>query len=158
MWACEALKCALKCFQASMAISRISSLVMRQPLKSFKQCCLRWSFCWILTPEGFWKISAGLDYLIRLQRLDLEGWVLSLSFPVCQLLLWLNGFKSFSFLGCSLTRVVSSTAPGSVSLVHGLLHDKCVPYLFSTPQSRSQQQTEILIGSTLWRNSPQQMT
>ena len=30
-----------------------------------------------------------MDYLIRLQRLDLEGRVVSLSFPVCQLLLWM---------------------------------------------------------------------
>ena len=41
-------------------------------------------------------------------------------------------------------RVVSSTTPGSVSLVHGLAHDKSVAYLFSTSQSRSQKQTEIL--------------
>ena len=33
----------------------------------------------------------------------------------------------------------------SVSLVHGVTHDKSVCYLFSTPQSRYQQQTEILI-------------
>ena len=79
----------LKCFQASKATSRISSLVMMQPLKSFKPCCLKWSFCWILTPEGLWNFSVSLDYLIRLQRLDLEGWFVSLSFPVCQLLLWM---------------------------------------------------------------------
>ena len=53
--------------------------------------------------------------------------------------------KSFSFPGCSLIRIVSSTTPGSVSLVHGFTHDKSVPYLFSIPQARSQQQTEILI-------------
>ena len=56
-----------------------------------------------------------------------------------------DGFKSFSFPGCSFIRIVSSTATGSVSLVHGLTHDKSVPYLFSTPQARSQQQIEILI-------------
>ena len=56
-----------------------------------------------------------------------------------------DGSKSFSFPGCSLIRIVSSTTPGSVSLVHGFTHDKSVPYLFSTPQARSQQQTEILI-------------
>ena len=33
----------------------------------------------------------------------------------------------------------------AVSLVHGFTHDKNVPHLFSTPQARSQQQTEILI-------------
>ena len=77
-----------KCFQVSMATSCISSLVMMQPLKSFKPCCLKWSFCWILTPESLWNFLAGLDYLIRLQRLDLESWVVSLSFSVCQLMLW----------------------------------------------------------------------
>ena len=41
--------------------------------------------------------------------------------------------------------IVSSTTPGSVSLAHGFTHDKSVPYLFSTPQARSQQQTEIVI-------------
>jgi len=53
--------------------------------------------------------------------------------------------RSFSFAGCSLVGIVSSTTPGSVSLVHGFTHDNCVPYLFSTPQARSEQQTEILI-------------
>ena len=124
-----------------MATSRISSLVMMQPLKSFKPCCLKWSFCWILTPEGLWKTSAGMDYLIRLQRLDLEGWVVSLSFPVCQLLLSMAS-NHFHF---RVVRIVSSTTPGSASLVHGFTHDKSVPFLFSTPQARSQQQTEILI-------------
>jgi len=35
------------------------------------------------------------------------------------------------------------TTPGSVSLVHGFTHNKSVPYLFSTPQARSQQQILI---------------
>ena len=69
---------------------------------------------------------------------------MSLSFPVCQLFVE-DGSKSFSFLGCSLIRIVSSIAPGSASLLHGFTHDKSVPYLFSTPQARSQQQTEIVI-------------
>ena len=56
-----------------------------------------------------------------------------------------DGSKSFLFPGCSLVRIVSSTTPGSMSLVHGFTHDKSVPYVFSTPQTRSQQQTEILI-------------
>ena len=81
----------VKCFQASIrATSRISSLVMMQPLKSFKPICsLKWSFCWILiiTPESLWNSSSGMNNLIRLQRLDLESWVVSLPFPVCQLLL-----------------------------------------------------------------------
>ena len=46
-------------------------------------------FWWILTPEGLWNFSAGMDYLIRLLRLDLEGGVVALSFPVCQLSLWM---------------------------------------------------------------------
>ena len=56
-----------------------------------------------------------------------------------------DGSKSFSFPSCSLIRIVSSTTPGSVSQVHGFTHDKSAPYLFSTPQARPQQQTEILI-------------
>ena len=55
------------------------------------------------------------------------------------------GSKSFSFPGCSLIRFASSTTPGSVSLVHGFTHDKSVPYLFSTPQARSQRQNRIFI-------------
>ena len=56
-----------------------------------------------------------------------------------------DGSKSFSFLGCSLIRIVSSTSPGSVSLVHGFTRNKSVLFLFSTRQARYQQQTEILI-------------
>ncbi|KAK2552458.1 hypothetical protein P5673_026545 [Acropora cervicornis] len=55
----------------------------------------------------------------------------------------MDGSKSFP--GCSLVRIVSSTTPGSVSLVHGFTHDKSIPYLFLTPQARSQKQTENLI-------------
>ena len=58
-----------------------------------------------------------------------------------------NGSKSCASPGCSLVRIVSSTTPGSVSLVRGFTHDKSVPYLFSTLQARSQLQTEILIHS-----------
>ena len=57
----------------------------------------------------------------------------------------MDGSKSFSFPGCSLVRIVPSTTPGSVSLVHDFTQDKSVPYLFSSPQARSQQQTEILL-------------
>ena len=57
----------------------------------------------------------------------------------------MDGSKSFSFPVCSLVRIVSSTTPCSMSLVHGFTHCESVPYLFSTPQARSQQQTEILI-------------
>ena len=56
-----------------------------------------------------------------------------------------DGSKSFPFPGCSLVRIVSSTTPDFASLVHAFTHDKSVPYLFSTPQTRSPQQTEILI-------------
>ena len=64
-----------------------------------------------------------------------------MSFPVCQQLLWMAPNR-FHF---RIVRIVSSTTPGSVSLVHGFNHDESVPYLFSTPQARSQQLTEILI-------------
>ena len=66
---------------------------------------------------------------------------MSLSLPA----IVVDGSKSFSFPGCSLIRIVSSTTPGYVSLVHVFTHNKSVPCLFSTPQARSQQQTEILI-------------
>ena len=56
-----------------------------------------------------------------------------------------DGFKSYSFPGFSLIRIVSSTTPASVLLVHGFTHDKSVPDLLSTPQPRSQQQTAIFV-------------
>ena len=71
--------------------------------------------------------------------------MLSLSFPVCQVLLWMIPCKSFSVPGCCLARIVCSTTSDSASLVHRFTHDKSVPYLFLTPQTRSQQQTENLI-------------
>ena len=37
-----------------------------------------------------------------------------------------DGSKSFSFPGCSLVLLVSSTTPGSVSLVHGFTNKKSV--------------------------------
>ena len=43
-----------------------------------------------------------------------------------------DGSKLFSFPGCSLLGIVSSTTPGSGSLVHGFTHDESVPCLFST--------------------------
>ena len=58
---------------------------------------------------------------------------MSLSFPVVVQ----DSSKSFSFPGCSLIRIVSSTTTGSVSLVYGFTHGKSVPYLFSTRQTRS---------------------
>ena len=90
-------------FQSSMATSHISSLVMMQPLKSFKPCRLKRTFCWILTPEGHWKFSAGMDYLILKQRLG----GLSCVFVVSSLpAIVIESSKSFSFPGCSLILIV----------------------------------------------------
>ena len=126
-----------------LATIRISSLVMMRPLKSFKPCCLKWSFCWILTPEGLWNFTAGLDNLIRWQRLDLESWVVSSSFPVSRLLLWMASnhfhFRDDLWFGLLLR------PHQALCHMHGLTHNKSVPYLFSTTQSRSQQQTGIFI-------------
>ena len=89
-WLCIRWSSALKCFQASMAISSISSLVIMQPLKSFKpymlfeMIFLLDSYCRRSLPQ-IWNSWAGMDYPIRSQRLDLEDWVVSLSLPVCQL-------------------------------------------------------------------------
>ena len=113
-----------------------------EPLKSFQPCCLKWSFCWILTPEGLWNSSAGMEYLIRLQRLDLESWVVSLSFQVFQLLLSMApnhfNFRVVLWFGLFLR------PHQALSQMHDFTHDKSVLYLFSTPQARSQQETEIL--------------
>ena len=76
-----------------------------------------------------------MDYLIRLQRLDLD----SLS---CAVSIVVNDSKSLYFASCSLIRIASSTIPGSLSLVYGFTHDESVPYLFSTLQATSQQQTQ----------------
>ena len=114
------------------------SSVMLQP------CCLKW---WFL-----------LDSYSR-RSLKLFGWYglsdtftktcsggLSCVFVVSSLpAILVDDSKSFSFPGCSLIRIVSSSTPGYVSLVHGFIHDKSVAHLFSIPQARSQQQTEILI-------------
>ena len=48
-----------------------------------------------------------------------------------------DGSKSFSFPECTLVRIVSSSTRDSVSLIHGFIHDKSVPYLFSALQTRS---------------------
>ena len=61
-----------------------------------------------------------MDYLIRLQTLDVEGCV------VCLPAIVVYGSKSISFPGCSLIRIICSTTRGSVSLVHGFTHDKSV--------------------------------
>ena len=44
-----------------------------------------------------------------------------------------------------LAQYLPKPTPASLSLVHGFTHDKSVPHLFSTPQPRSQQQTEIFV-------------
>ena len=62
---------------------------------------------------------------------------MSYSFPVCQLLFW-KAANHFHF------RVVDCFGL-FLRLAHAFTHDKSVSYLFSTPQARSQQQTEILI-------------
>ena len=80
-----------------------------------------------------WYMS---DHFICLQYLLF----LSLIFRLCWLwrnreLVWdiVRGkFAKQLLSGCSLIRIVSSTTPGSVSLVHGFTHDKSVPCLFST--------------------------
>ena len=80
-----------------------------------------------------WYMS---DHYICLQYLLF----LSLIFRLCWLwpnreLVWdiIRGkFAKQLLSGCSLIRIVSSTTPGSVSLVHGFTHDKSVPGLFST--------------------------
>jgi len=68
---------------------------------------------------------------------------MSLSFPVCQLLLWMapNHFHFRVVLWFGLFLRLHQ----ALSLVDGFTHDKSVPFLFSTPQARSQQQTEIVI-------------
>ena len=81
-----------------------------------------------------WYMS---NHYIRLQYLLF----LSLIFRLCWL--WRNRelvwdivhrklAKQLHLSGCSLIRILSSTTPGSVSLVHGYIHDKSVPCLFST--------------------------
>ena len=68
-----------------------------------------------------------MDYLIRLQRLGGLSCVFVVSsFPVIAV----DGSKSFSFPVRSLIRTVSSTTPGSVSLVHDFTHDKMFPSCF----------------------------
>ena len=118
----------MKCFQASMATSRISSLVMMQILKSFKPSCLKWSFCWIL--KGLWN-----SYKALIWRAELCLCRFQFASYCC---LWLQIILISRLF---LIRIVSSTTSGSVKLVHGFTHDKSAPYLFST----SQQQTEIVI-------------
>ena len=66
-----------------------------------------------------------MDYLIRLQRLDLEGSVVSLSFPVRQLLLWMAPnhfhFRVVLWFGLFLRLHQAHSA--------WFTHDKSVPYL-----------------------------
>ena len=63
--------------------------------------CLKWSFGWFPTPESLWTLSADIDSLKRLQKPVLKGWVVSLSFLVSHLPLWMaqNHFISRLVLG-----------------------------------------------------------
>ena len=126
-----------------MAASRISSLVMMQPLKSFKPGCLKWSFCWIFTSEGFKQF--WLVWTIWYVYKDLI-WRAQLC--ICRF--------QFASYCCGWFRIIfiSGLFFGSDCffdyirlIVRGFTHDKSVliKSLFSTPQARSQQQTEILI-------------
>jgi len=72
-----------------------------------------------------------------------------LSLLVYQLLLSPNDSKSFSFPGCSLIRIVSSTTPGSGSVMHGFTHDKSVPCLLSTCMDFFSAAYSTLVYSTL---------
>ena len=94
------------------------------PQRSFK------FFGWYGLSDTFTKTSGGLSCVLVVSSLPA---------------IVVNGSESFSFPSCSLTRTVFSTTPGSVSQVLGFTHDKSFPYLFSTPQSRSQRKTEIFI-------------
>ena len=102
----------------------------------------------VSNPRFLWNFSTGMDYLIFLQTWS-GGLSCVLSFPVLPAIV-VDRSKTFSFPGCSLVRIASSTTLDSLSLVHGFTHDKSAPYLFSTPQKRSQQKKFL---STFWRNS-----
>ena len=143
-WVCSrwSYYSALRCFQASMRTSCISSLVMMQPLKSSNHAVEM-----IFLLDSYSRRSLKFFGWYGLSDMFTKTWSGGLSsvFVVSSLsAIVVDGSKSFSFSRCSLIRI-SSTTPRSVSLMHGLTHDKTVPYLFSTPQARSQRQTEILI-------------
>ena len=98
-------------------------------------------FGWCGLSDTFTKTSSGgLSCVFVFDYVCVSVFVVS-SLPA----IVVDGSKSFSYAACSFIWIVPSTTPGSVSLVHGFTHDKSVPYLFSTPQARSQQQIEILI-------------
>ena len=87
-------------------------------------------------PASVPRLKYISDHYICLQCLVF----LSLIFRLC--LLWRNRklvwdivrgkFAKQLLSGCSLIRIVSSTTPGSVPVVHGFTHDKSVPCFFST--------------------------
>ena len=113
-------------------------------LSSLKPCCLKWSFCWILTAEGLWNFSAGMNNLIRLQRLDLDGWVVSLSFFF---------FSSGLLFG-------SDCLFDYIRLVHRFTHDKSVlPTIKVFPTCfrhlKQDLNSTLKFLSTCWRSSPQ---
>ena len=74
---------------------------------------------------GIESSSAGIDY--PLQSGGLSCLFVASCLPA-QIVV--DGSKSFSFPGCSLIRIVSSTTPGSGSLVHGFTAIKVFPAYF----------------------------
>ena len=78
------------------------------------------------------KISAVIDVTFAVSKRKPEASCFGPTVKAYLPAILVDGSKSFSFRGCSLIRIVSSTTPGSVSLVHGFTHDKSVPRLFST--------------------------
>ena len=139
-----------------MATSRYSSLVMMQTLKSFKTIL----FEVIFLLDSYSLKSLKIFGLYGLSDAFTKTWSggISCVFVVSSLsTIVVDGSKSFSFPGCSLVRIVSSTTPGSMSLVHGFTHDKNVPYLFST-HFKQDLNSKLKFLSTCWRNSPQQIT
>ena len=89
------------------SITQLRLLLLVIGLKILRNFSFRWeakSKPFAPCTWGLWNSSAGMDDLIRLQRLDLEGWVVSMSFR-------------FSFPGCSLIQIFSSTWPSSVTSV-----------------------------------------
>ena len=79
------------------------SLVIMQPLKSFKPCCLKYS-CWILTLEGLCRDSKFFGWygLTDTFTKTWSGGLSCLFVASCLPAIVVDGFKSFSFLSCSL--------------------------------------------------------
>ena len=82
-------------------------------------------FVGFLLPKVFeiFRLVWSIWYVYK--DLLFEDWVVVSSLPA----IVVDGSKSFSFPGCSLIRIVSSTRPGSVSLARDFTRDKSVAYL-----------------------------